>query len=165
MLWVQYFFRSDARIFLKSAYFFDVSQIAVEKSTVIKSACFALLALWSLLITQQEVYVICDTRAIFQNGNPTTHSVAISQKLFGSTNRTFFTTRQQKISHLATDFYTQTREGDQDNWLYFLKYLFYEVYNFQIMSFSVTLQYELYPNMEHHCQYWQSLYQKNIIEI
>ena len=132
---------------------FDVSQIAVEKSTVIKSACFALLALWSLLITQQEVYVICDTRAIFQNGNPTAHSLAKSRKLFGSTDRTFYISRQQKISHLVTDLYTQARESDQDNWLYFLKYLFYEVYNFQIMSFSVTLHYELYPNMEHHCQY------------
>ena len=133
--------------------FFDVSQIAVEKSTVIKSACFALLALWSLLITQQEVYVICDTKAIFQNSNPTAHSLAKSRKLFGSTDRTFYISRQQKISHLVTDLYTQTRESDQDNWLYFLKYLFYEVYNFQIMSFSVTLHYELYPNMEHYCQY------------
>ena len=88
------------------------------------------------------------------------HSIAKSHKLFGSTDRTFYITSQQKISHLVTYFHTQTWESDQDNWLYFLKYLFYEVYNFQIMSFSVTLQYELYPNMEHHCQYDQSLYRK-----
>ena len=149
------FFRSDTyRIFLKSADFFDISQIAVEKSSIIKSACFATLALWSLLITQQEVYVICDTPTIFQNGNPNySHSIAKSKKLFGSTDRTFYISSHQKISHLVTYFHTQTGESDQDNWLYFLKYLFYEVYNFQIMSFSVTLQYELYPNMEHHCQY------------
>ena len=93
------FFRSDTyRIFLKSADFFDISQIAVEKSSIIKSACFAPLALWSLLITQQEVYVICDTPTIFQNGNPNcSHSIAKSQKLFGSTDRTFYISSQQKI--------------------------------------------------------------------
>ena len=93
------FFRSDTyRIFLKSADFFDISQIAVEKSSIIKSACFATLALWWLLITQQEVYVICDTPTIFQNGNPNySHSIAKSQKLFGSTDRTFYISSQQKI--------------------------------------------------------------------
>ena len=51
------------------------------------------------------------------------NNVAKSQKLFGSTDRTFYISSQHKISDLVTYFHTQTGESDQDNWLYFVKYL------------------------------------------